>query len=124
MHVFLKKVIIQPQEIKHAHTDSSKECLLIQLVVGDSAQMLVGRSMGQHYACPNLSPKKTYEGLWGSCQIFSRRVRIWNGKSVWQACSSIFEHPRGTRGKGTKQDGYRIDVCAVVLMPENEWSAE
>lgn len=46
----------------------SKECLVIQLVVGDSAQMLVGRSIGRHFVCPTLSPKKTFEGAGFGCQ--------------------------------------------------------
>lgn len=49
-----------------------QECLVIQLAVGDSAQMLVGRSMGRHYACPTISPKKTYEGLDAGVGVFGR----------------------------------------------------
>ena len=48
---------------------TSKECLVIQLVVGDSAQMLVGRSIGCHFVCPTLSPKKTFEGTGFGCQL-------------------------------------------------------
>ncbi|CAK9055420.1 unnamed protein product [Durusdinium trenchii] len=54
------------------------ECLVIQLAVGDSAQMLVGRSMGRHYACPTISPKKTYEGCIGDLyfSVVKRRLGI------------------------------------------------
>ncbi|CAE7024966.1 cdsA [Symbiodinium natans] len=41
------------------------ECLIIQLVVGDSAQLIVGRSIGRHHVCVKLSPKKTLEGYVG-----------------------------------------------------------
>ncbi|OLQ07885.1 Phosphatidate cytidylyltransferase [Symbiodinium microadriaticum] len=41
------------------------ECLIIQLVVGDSAQLIVGRSIGRHHVCVKLSPKKTLEGYIG-----------------------------------------------------------
>ena len=53
---------------------ASQECLLIQLVVGDSAQMLVGRSMGHHFVCPQLSPKKTLEG--GAAHGYMHKTKI------------------------------------------------
>ncbi|CAK9055418.1 unnamed protein product [Durusdinium trenchii] len=61
------------------------ECLVIQLAVGDSAQMLVGRSMGRHYACPTISPKKTYEGYLGGAAItllYASVVHRWPSLNV------------------------------------------
>eukprot|EP00438_Fugacium_kawagutii_P005198 Skav234135 [mRNA] locus=scaffold753:301549:311126:- [translate_table: standard] len=52
--------------IGHKRLVEPQECLLIQLVVGDTAQMVVGRSIGQHFVCPQLSPKKTLEGTWSN----------------------------------------------------------
>ncbi|CAK9055421.1 unnamed protein product [Durusdinium trenchii] len=61
-----------------SHAVGTQECLVIQLAVGDSAQMLVGRSMGRHYACPTISPKKTYEGCIGDLyfSVVKRRLGI------------------------------------------------
>ncbi|CAL1145332.1 unnamed protein product [Cladocopium goreaui] len=56
------------------------ECLVIQLVVGDSAQMLVGRSIGHRFVCPQLSPKKTLEGYVGGAVItllYASAVHLW-----------------------------------------------
>eukprot|EP00927_Polykrikos_kofoidii_P031767 TRINITY_DN27239_c0_g1_i1.p1 TRINITY_DN27239_c0_g1~~TRINITY_DN27239_c0_g1_i1.p1 ORF type:complete len:227 (-),score=29.90 TRINITY_DN27239_c0_g1_i1:40-720(-) len=38
------------------------DCVFIQLVVGDSAQLLAGRILGRHHMCTRLSPGKTFEG--------------------------------------------------------------
>ncbi|CAJ1355563.1 unnamed protein product, partial [Effrenium voratum] len=64
------------------------ECLLIQLVVGDSAQMIVGRSLGRHYVCPRLSPKKTLEGYVGGCALtllYGMVLHKWSGIDVFIA---------------------------------------
>eukprot|EP00434_Breviolum_minutum_P034887 symbB.v1.2.030882.t1/scaffold3459.1/size56318/5 len=58
------------------------ECLVIQLVVGDSAQMLVGRSIGRHFVCPTLSPKKTFEGYFGGAVVTLLYASVAHGWSI------------------------------------------
>merc|ERR1739848_189422 len=41
------------------------ECIVVQLVIGDTAQLLSGRLLGRHRIFPVLSPKKTFEGYVG-----------------------------------------------------------
>lgn len=47
------------------------ECIIIQLVFGDSAQLLCGRAFGCHFICGTLSPKKTLEGYVGGAILTS-----------------------------------------------------
>eukprot|EP00439_Symbiodinium_sp_Y106_P021318 s5132_g2.t1 len=62
------------------------ECLIIQLVVGDSAQLIVGRSMGQHHVCVKLSPKKTLEGYIGGFVLTFLYGAIVHGWSPVNIC--------------------------------------
>merc|ERR1719401_523134 len=45
------------------------QCIFIQLVVGDTAQLLCGRCFGCTFACPSISPKKTLEGYAGGLLV-------------------------------------------------------
>lgn len=45
------------------------ECVFIQLVVGDTAQLLCGRHFGKRQACKTISPGKTWEGYAGGLLI-------------------------------------------------------
>ena len=41
------------------------ECLVITLIISDSAQLLIGRRWGSRKAFPSISPSKTWEGYLG-----------------------------------------------------------
>eukprot|EP00446_Apocalathium_sp_SHHI-4_P016892 CAMPEP_0177290552 /NCGR_PEP_ID=MMETSP0367-20130122/75810_1 /TAXON_ID=447022 ORGANISM="Scrippsiella hangoei-like, Strain SHHI-4" /NCGR_SAMPLE_ID=MMETSP0367 /ASSEMBLY_ACC=CAM_ASM_000362 /LENGTH=200 /DNA_ID=CAMNT_0018748059 /DNA_START=8 /DNA_END=607 /DNA_ORIENTATION=+ len=45
------------------------ECIFIQLVVGDTAQLLCGRTFGHTRICGSLSPGKTLEGYAGGMML-------------------------------------------------------
>lgn len=45
------------------------ECIVIQLAVGDTAQLLCGRRFGRHHICGALSPGKTLEGYVGGVLV-------------------------------------------------------
>eukprot|EP00746_Dinoflagellata_sp_MGD_P113862 gnl/MRDRNA2_/MRDRNA2_50554_c0_seq1.p1 gnl/MRDRNA2_/MRDRNA2_50554_c0~~gnl/MRDRNA2_/MRDRNA2_50554_c0_seq1.p1 ORF type:complete len:218 (-),score=22.39 gnl/MRDRNA2_/MRDRNA2_50554_c0_seq1:41-694(-) len=65
------------------------QCLFIVLVVGDSAQLLVGRYFGRHYVCPRLSPKKTLEGYVGGIVLtigYGMAVHGWNFGELVLVC--------------------------------------
>mmetsp|Transcript_55202 Transcript_55202/g.103487 ORF Transcript_55202/g.103487 Transcript_55202/m.103487 type:complete len:217 (+) Transcript_55202:3-653(+) len=61
------------------------ELLVIQLVVGDSAQLIVGRSIGRHHVCAKLSPKKTLEGYVGGLVLtlaYGITVHSWSASNI------------------------------------------
>lgn len=45
------------------------QCIFVQLIVGDTAQLLCGRSFGRHFVCKRCSPGKTLEGYVGGAII-------------------------------------------------------
>jgi len=55
-----QRVIGQPRMV---------ECLIIQLVVGDTVQLLCGRAFGSTFVCGKISPKKTLEGYVGGALL-------------------------------------------------------
>ncbi|CAE7679253.1 cdsA, partial [Symbiodinium pilosum] len=70
------------QAIGHARL---VECLIIQLVVGDSAQLIVGRSFGRHHVCAKLSPKKTLEGYVGGfvlTLLYGKLMHRWSAANI------------------------------------------
>mmetsp|Transcript_132406 Transcript_132406/g.264139 ORF Transcript_132406/g.264139 Transcript_132406/m.264139 type:complete len:208 (+) Transcript_132406:41-664(+) len=61
------------------------ECIIIQLTIGDTAQLLCGRLFGHHHICGALSPKKTLEGYLGGALVtclYGSIVHSWSVRDV------------------------------------------
>jgi len=61
------------------------ECIIIQLTIGDTAQLLCGRLFGHHHICGALSPKKTLEGYLGGglvTWLYGSIVHGWSVRDV------------------------------------------
>ena len=66
------------------------ECLLIVVVVGDTAQLLAGRFFGTHKALPSLSPGKTWEGYAGGAVLAIGYACLFHSWPLRQACVAVF----------------------------------
>mmetsp|Transcript_124053 Transcript_124053/g.362106 ORF Transcript_124053/g.362106 Transcript_124053/m.362106 type:complete len:223 (+) Transcript_124053:56-724(+) len=61
------------------------QCVLIQLAIGDTAQLLCGRFLGRHFVCGRLSPKKTLEGYLGGAVVtcaYGAAVHSWRTNDI------------------------------------------
>eukprot|EP00929_Paragymnodinium_shiwhaense_P089464 TRINITY_DN49612_c0_g1_i2.p1 TRINITY_DN49612_c0_g1~~TRINITY_DN49612_c0_g1_i2.p1 ORF type:complete len:219 (+),score=18.64 TRINITY_DN49612_c0_g1_i2:115-771(+) len=98
------------------------ECILIQLVVGDSAQMLCGRFLGKRKVTPWLSPKKSLEGYAGGLvvvSIYGSAVHGWPILRLFVAyvagCLGDLYFSLGKRWLGVKDFSYLMGSHGGVL---------
>mmetsp|Transcript_64952 Transcript_64952/g.120917 ORF Transcript_64952/g.120917 Transcript_64952/m.120917 type:complete len:228 (+) Transcript_64952:56-739(+) len=71
------------------------ELIFIQLVVGDTAQMLCGRSMGSVFLFPRISPRKSLEGYVGGLIVTVICGVFWQ---KWAAYQVILVYVAGCAG--------------------------